>query len=85
MEDTASKLEACRKWGRPTTISYGDGPEELIAGIESVSGGVVVLELLAGQGVTAVPIDDIHDIVHPPLRKVREGVFEVVKNTGPIC
>lgn len=90
MEDAVLKLNACQEWGRPVTITYGEkprgeGPQELIAHIESVSGGVVVLELLAGQGVTAVPIDDIHDILHPPLRKVREGLFEVIKNPGPIC
>lgn len=85
MEDAALKLEACRKWGKPTTITYGDGPQELVAHIESVTGGVVMLELLAGQGMTVIPIDDLHEIVHPPLRKVREGVFEVMRNQGPIC
>lgn len=90
MEDAASKFEACRKWGRPVTITYGEGPEgqgpqELVASIESVTGGVVVFELLSDKGLTAVPIDDVHDIVYPPLRKVRDGVFEVVRNSGPIC
>lgn len=85
MEYCAAKLKACQEWRRPATLLYGDTEEELIAHVEQVENGIATFELLAGQGIVTIALDDIHDITYPSFEEVRKGVFRVVKNPGPMC
>lgn len=85
MEYCAAKLKACQEWGRPATILYGASEEELIAHVEGIEDGNATFELLAGQGIINIAIDDIQDITYPAFMEVRKGVFQVVKNPGPMC
>ena len=85
MHQLKPRLEACIKWGKPVTIRRFEVADELIAYVETVKNGFAVFELLGVSEALIVPIDDIEEILHPPLIEIRKGVFEVVKKQGPIC